>query len=100
MNAGPGYFGRRHKCHLSLSGGTLPVRDYQEGRQARIYLYERGNGRCPACDFLEELERHLFKKFAGSFVAVMNLGAEYKVDSRFKALGGAGKPLWEFKEHG
>lgn len=39
------------------------------------------------------------KKFAGSFVALMKMGGDYCNQQRFWGLRGAGKPLWEFKEH-
>jgi hypothetical protein len=37
----------------------------------------------------------------GQFDALSKLGTEIPVmQSRYKPLGGRGKPLWEFKEHG
>lgn len=39
------------------------------------------------------------KKFGGSLVAIMMSGADYHVSERFRVLSGAGKPLWEMKEH-
>jgi hypothetical protein len=65
---------------------------------ARIYWYERIGGRCPASDFWESLESSVQKKFKGPFLAILNTGASYCNDVRFKQLHGAGKPLWEFKE--
>lgn len=38
------------------------------------------------------------KKFAGSFNALTQMGAQYQNSQRFTPLHGAGKPLWEFKE--
>jgi hypothetical protein len=39
------------------------------------------------------------KKFNGSFLALMSTGSDYCNHQRFWPLQGAGKPLWEFKEH-
>jgi hypothetical protein len=39
------------------------------------------------------------KKFAGQFDALTKVGAAYSNQQRFWGLHGAGKPLWEFKEH-
>ena len=36
----------------------------------------------------------------GSFDALTKQGSSYQNSQRFKPLQGAGKPLWEFKEHG
>jgi hypothetical protein len=40
----------------------------------------------------------MLKKFKGQFDALTKTGADYCNYQRFKALSGAGKPLWEFKE--
>lgn len=60
----------------------------------------RANGRCPTSDFLNDLDHKLVKKFKGSFNALATMGAKYVNHERFKPLSDAGKPLWEFKEHG
>jgi hypothetical protein len=65
---------------------------------ARVACYERGNGRCPGCDFIDELERGMQRKFAGQFDALTKVGPTYCNSQRFRPLGGLGKPLWEFKE--
>lgn len=39
------------------------------------------------------------KKFHGQFDCLTKMGAPYHNGERFRSLGGAGKPLWEFKEH-
>jgi hypothetical protein len=39
------------------------------------------------------------KRFNGQFDAISKTGATYIISQRFKPLMGAGKPLWEFKEH-
>lgn len=39
------------------------------------------------------------KRFAGQFCALGQYGLPYHNQERFRALGGDGKPLWEFKEH-
>jgi len=59
----------------------------------------RVNGRCPANDFIDQLDSKMGKKFAGQFDALTKTGANYVNDQRFRPLRGAGKPLWEFKEH-
>ena len=41
----------------------------------------------------------MLKKFQGSFQALTHMGIEYQNQQRFTPLHGAGKPLWEFKEH-
>lgn len=76
----------------------LPVREYVSGELARIYEYMRVGGRCPICDFLNEMESRTLKKFKGQFDALTKVGADYANYERFKPLSGAGKPLWEFKE--
>lgn len=58
----------------------------------------RIGGRSPAADFLDSVEWKMLKKFKGQFDALTKIGAEYENYERFRALGGAGKPLWEFKE--
>jgi hypothetical protein len=78
---------------------SIPIHHYQSGELARIVHYERVNGRCPTCAFLNGIERQMLNKFKGPFDALMKTGAEYCNAVRFKALLGAGKPLWEFKEH-
>lgn len=77
----------------------MPIRDHLSGGLARIVRYERAvNGRCPASDFLRELEGRERKKFAGQFDALTKIGSSYENHQRFTPLRGAGKPLWEFKE--
>jgi len=61
-------------------------------------MYERQNGRSPARDFLEELEKPMLKKFAGQFDAITKMGSAYCNHERFRPLHGYGKPLWELKE--
>jgi hypothetical protein len=39
------------------------------------------------------------KKFEGQCDVLMKQGAEYANHQRFRPLHGAGKPLWELKEH-
>ncbi len=75
------------------------MREHVAGALARILKYERANGRCPACDFLDELDSRMEKRFAGQFDALTKLGSTYCNQQRFWPLHGAGKPLWEFKEH-
>jgi hypothetical protein len=48
---------------------------------------------------MEDLSSQMTKKFNGSFLALMSTGADYCNQQRFWPLHGAGKPLWEFKEH-
>jgi hypothetical protein len=43
------------------------------------------------------MELKMLKKFKGQFDALTKIGAVYCNHERFKSLGGAGKPLWEFK---
>ncbi len=62
-----------------------------------VWKYRRSNGKCPAEDFLSECGKFR-KKFEGSFDAVTKMGRKYHNHERFRALDGAGKPLWEFKE--
>jgi hypothetical protein len=78
----------------------IPVREYQDGALARVLFYERNGGRCPACDFLDQLTAQMRKRFDGSFLALITMGSDYCNQQRFKALHDRGKPLWEFKEHG
>jgi hypothetical protein len=69
---------------------------------ARIVKYERGsNQRCPADDFLDDIERPMRNRFLGQFDALGKDGggSAYCNQQRFRPLTGAGKPLWEFKEH-
>jgi hypothetical protein len=66
---------------------------------ARIVEYERGSGRCPADDFLREIEKKMRNRFRGQCDALTKLGAEYVNYERFHALQKPGKPLWELKEH-
>jgi hypothetical protein len=65
----------------------------------RIYRFVRPNDRCPSALFLKSLDQQYGKKFKGSFDALSKMGVAYRNEQRFKALTGAGKPLWEFKEH-
>jgi len=65
---------------------------------ARVAHYERENGRCPACEFLDEIQGRMQKRFAGQFDALTKIGTSYCNGQRFRPLAGAGKPLWEFKE--
>lgn len=58
----------------------------------------RPSGQSPARDFLESRERAMRKRFAGSFDALVRMGANYEIDNRFKPLKGEARPLWEFKE--
>lgn len=69
------------------------------GPMGRIYRFVRHNDRCPASDFLQNLDSQNAKKFKGSFDALSKMGAAYRNDQRFKGLASNGKPLWEFKEH-
>jgi hypothetical protein len=66
---------------------------------ARIFEYGRVGGRCPICDFLDELESRMLNRFKGQFDALSKTGAGYCNHERFRPLRGEGKPLWEFKEH-
>lgn len=84
----------------STVGGSLGLRLYLSGPYGRVLAYVRRNDRCPACQFLEELDGKVRKKFMGSFDALGKIGASYQNPQRFKALQGKGKPMWEFKEHG
>jgi hypothetical protein len=77
----------------------VPVILHRGLRQARVCFFVRANGRCPARDFLEDCQEGFRRKFDGSFDTLLRMGADYHNDYRFKALTGAGKPLWEFKEH-
>jgi hypothetical protein len=85
------------RCRLSWEA-SLPVREFISGDLARIFEYMRAGGRCPAGEFLNDLESRMLKKFKGQFDALTKMGADYCNYERFKSLGGAGKPLWEFKE--
>lgn len=69
------------------------------GSLGRIYRFVRPNGRCPSHDYLKNLDSKTAKKFQGSFDALSKMGSRYYNEQRFKALIGAGRPLWEFKEH-
>lgn len=81
-------------------GGCLALRVHLLGPLGRVFTFVRPlNGRCPACDFLKNLESQFRRRFSGSFDALTKVGASYYNDQRFKALIGNGKPLWEFKEH-
>ena len=77
---------------------SLPVRDYVSGELARVFEYWREGGRSPAADFLNSIGWQMLKKFKGQFDALTKIGADYENYQRFRALAGAGKPLWEFKE--
>jgi len=65
-----------------------------------VVMYERpGAHRCPAEDFLKEIEKPMRKRFLGQLDALSKQGSEYVNQQRFRSLHGAGKPLWELKEH-
>jgi hypothetical protein len=67
---------------------------------ARVFKYERvHNARCPAQDFLDEIEKPMRVRFAGQCDALTKQGAQYCNRERFCPLHRNGKPLWEFKEH-
>ena len=77
----------------------LPQRVYVSGPLARILFFVRPfNDRCPAEEFLNDLEPGMRKKFMGQFDALTKAGSDYCNNQRFIPLGGDGKPLWEFKE--
>jgi hypothetical protein len=78
---------------------SLPIRELLLGPLARIVEYERMNGRCPAHDFLREIEKKMGNRFRGQCDALTKQGADYVNCQRFRALQKAGKPLWELKEH-
>jgi len=67
----------------------------------RMFGYERReNRRCPCNDFLDDMEQHMLRRFKGQMSALTkDGGASYENHQRFCPLRGAGKPLWEFKEH-
>jgi hypothetical protein len=48
---------------------------------------------------LDDCTPEMLGRFKGSFGAVTKMGADYQMRERFTPLHGAGKPLWEFKEH-
>jgi hypothetical protein len=64
----------------------------------QVWRYVRPNGKCPAREFLEDLEERFQKRFRDSFGAVAMMGSDYSNQDRFKSLHDDGKPLWEFKE--
>src|SRR5262249_8221290 len=76
----------------------LPLREHVSSDLVRITHYVRGNGRCPACEFFDEIEPQMRKRFAGQFDALTKIGSAYCNHQRFRPLSGVGKPLWEFKE--
>jgi hypothetical protein len=78
----------------------LPTREHISGPLARIVAFVRANERCPIDDFFRDIEPMMRKKFNGQFDALTKQGSIYSNGERFKPLHGAGKPLWEFKEHG
>jgi hypothetical protein len=81
---------------------VLPRKLLNEGVRGRVYSFVRPGpeARCPAEDFLDEIEQKCRKKFLGQFDALTKYGTDIPVNpQRYKPLGGDGKPLWEFKEH-
>lgn len=72
-----------------------------EGPLGRIEAFVRQGGRCPAQEFLEkECHQQERKKLRGAFQSIVTAtGSKYQLQQRFTPLHGAGKPLWEFKEH-
>jgi hypothetical protein len=81
------------------SEAFLPICNYLTGQLARVVKYVRPNKRCPANDFLGDIESKMRKRFDMQFDAISKTGATYINSQRFRPLQGAGKPLWEFKEH-
>lgn len=77
----------------------MPVQDVVVGERGRVRKYIRANGRCPADDFLDGCEKPMRKRFLGAFNTIVQMGASYRNDQRFKDLKGDARPLWEFKEH-
>lgn len=73
--------------------------EHVSGQMARIVKYKRLSDRCPACDFFDEIDPKMRKRFSGQFDALTKMGAAYCNHERFTPLHDAGKPLWEFKEH-
>lgn len=62
-------------------------------------MYRRPNERCPAKEFIDRCTNDFKRKFKGAFDAITQQGSKYVNHQRFRPLTGAGKPLWEFKEH-
>ena len=84
--------------HCHFEGCHLSLRLILTGSSGRVYVFVRQNGQCPASRFLDCLTVQYRKKFAGSFDALVKMGASYYNSQRFKPLKGKAKPLWEFKE--
>jgi hypothetical protein len=64
-----------------------------------VLKFERGTERCPAQEFLDNLQKPMGHKFAGQFDALTKTGQKFCNQQRFWPLHKKGKPLWEFKEH-
>jgi phage-related protein len=84
---------------MTIKSVINPIDDcLVKGPCAAVTYARRINGKKPALDYIENLEKEDQAKLAKRFITTTQIGKIWN-DKQFKKLGGRSGKIWEFKVH-